>query len=127
MLVVFKLITKMIVHKIQGVLNVGLHPGQYGFVSRRQIHDNIGNALVAIEYTSGYATRCHVQNGLWSQVGKCHLLAIFQMLLVSLAWYAYVEENQPHHATFPPCPFSTRDRLQDWKLQPLSRLSYFIP
>ena len=32
------------------VLHDGLHPLQYGFVPRRQIYDNIANAMTAIEY-----------------------------------------------------------------------------
>ena len=48
--VVYKLIAKMMVHRLHRTLDVGLHSYQYGFIPRRQIHDNISNALTAIEY-----------------------------------------------------------------------------
>ena len=48
--VIYKLISKMLVHRLHNILHDGLHPHQYGFVPRRQIYDNIANALIAIEY-----------------------------------------------------------------------------
>lgn len=48
--VIYKIVAKMIVHRISGALAHALHPRQYGFLPRRQIHDNISNALIAIEY-----------------------------------------------------------------------------
>lgn len=50
MAVIYKLITKMLVHGVHNILHDGLHPLQYGFVPRRQIYDNIANAVIAIEY-----------------------------------------------------------------------------
>ncbi|KAI5083821.1 hypothetical protein GOP47_0003564 [Adiantum capillus-veneris] len=48
--VIYKLVSKMVVHRIKDVLQQGLHPRQYGFIPRRQIHDNIATVLFAIEY-----------------------------------------------------------------------------
>lgn len=48
--VLYKLITKMIVHHLKPVLLHGLHPRQNGFVPMRNIMDNISNALIGIEY-----------------------------------------------------------------------------
>ena len=50
MLVIYKFITKMLVHRVHNILHDGLHPLQYGFVHRRQIYDNIANAMTTIEY-----------------------------------------------------------------------------
>ena len=48
--VIYKLISKMLVHRLCNILHNGLHPHQYDFVPRRQIYDNIANAMTAIEY-----------------------------------------------------------------------------
>ena len=45
-----KSIAKMLVYKLQKVLHDEIDPHQYGFVSRRQIYDNIANAHTVIEY-----------------------------------------------------------------------------
>ena len=50
MLVIYKLISKMLVHRLHNILHDGLHLHQYGFVPRRQIYDNIANAMTTIEY-----------------------------------------------------------------------------
>ncbi|MCO5581578.1 hypothetical protein L7F22_035466 [Adiantum nelumboides] len=48
--VVYKLVAKMLVHRVREILHRGLHPHQYGFIPRRHIVDNIVNAMIAIEY-----------------------------------------------------------------------------
>ena len=48
--VIYKLISKMLVRRLHDILYDGVHPHQYGFVSRRQIYDNIANAMTTIEY-----------------------------------------------------------------------------
>ena len=48
--VLYKLITKILVHRVHTLLHDGLHPFQYGFVPRRQIYDNIANAMTTIMY-----------------------------------------------------------------------------
>ncbi|MCO5584272.1 hypothetical protein L7F22_038196 [Adiantum nelumboides] len=48
--VVYKLVTKLLVLRVRAILHRSLHPGQYGFISRRHIIDNIANASIAIEY-----------------------------------------------------------------------------
>lgn len=47
---IYKLAMKMIVNHIGHVLFDGLHPRQYGFVTRRQIMDSIANVYVAMKY-----------------------------------------------------------------------------
>ena len=40
----------MLVHQLHNILHEGLHPHHYGFVLKRQIYNNIANAMTAIEY-----------------------------------------------------------------------------
>lgn len=48
--VVYNLIAKMLAYRLHNALHAGLHPHQNIFVSRKQIHDNISNALIMIEF-----------------------------------------------------------------------------
>ncbi|MCO5577736.1 hypothetical protein L7F22_031568 [Adiantum nelumboides] len=48
--VIYKLVAKMLVHRVREILHRGLHPHRYGFIPRRHILDNIAIAMIAIEY-----------------------------------------------------------------------------
>ena len=56
---IYKLITKMIVHRLQLVLQARLHQRQYAFMPHKQIHNNISNAFIA---------KCTQQDVLFMQV-----------------------------------------------------------